>query len=370
MRLVDAHWYWRPTDAAARAVLERIAPGKAGIPAGKDNTDKTAVRAWWAATILPALKHVVPDELAARGVVAELLERAERDILPGYSQKTQDEWARYLKKLRAEFGSRRYARSEAEAVAGEYLRSMHLTAYLDAQARLGRPVAANKEVQALGRIFHVAKARWGYTEYNPVLQVEFNEEAPRLVYQPDAAFMAVYAKAPATLQVMMDIAQMNGVRRGMLLKLNLVDLVDAGVWITLNKRRKNAPVRRQLLRYIDDHGNETGLREVIARALEERKKVRGGQKVADLATAPLFLNRRGRRVSETGFNSMWQRAARGAGFGKHEFHFHDIKVKSLSDSPSLADAQERGGHLDPRTTASTYRAKPVEVVPLKRVSKK
>ncbi len=67
---------------------------------------------------------------------------------------------------------------------------------------------------------------------------------------------------------------------------------------------------------------------------------------------------------------MWQRAARAAGFGKHEYHFHDNRRKSASDAPSEQHAQDLLLHLDPRTTRGVYRAKPVEVPPLKRVSKK
>lgn len=372
MRLVDGRWHWRATDAATRLVLERLAPGKTSIAAGAENHDKTAARKWWVEKIVPELDRTVPIDMPARGLVREITARYRRDVLPTLAEKTQVERGRHLHNIDKRFGDRRYAKNEAEASTGEYLRAMHLTAYLDEQVKLKRPVQGNREVQALSRCFHIAKARWGLTEYNPCLHVEYNEETPRLQYQSDERFMRVYAKAPPLLQVMMDLAQMHGPRRGMLLRLNLVD-VDAaagGLWVTLNKKRRSAAARRQLIKFTDTQGNDTGLREVLDRALELRAQVRGGQKVADLETAPLFLNRRGRRVTETGFNSMWQRATRAAGFKAHEYHFHDNKVKSLSDSPSVADAQDRGGHLDPRTTREVYRARPVEVIPLPRVSKK
>lgn len=373
MRLVEGRWYWRPTDEATRLVLERLAPGKAGMPAGKENHHKAGARKWWAETILPAIDKAVPTDMPTRGLVREITARYRRDVLHTMADKTQVERGRHLDNIDKRFGDQRYAKNEAEASTGEFLRAMHLTAYLDEQLRLKRPVQGNKEVQALGRCFHIAKARWGLTEYNPCLQVEYNQETPRLRYQSDEKFMAVYAKAPPLLQVMMDLAQMHAPRRGMILRLNLGDddPVAGGLWVTLNKKRRDAPARRQLIKFIDAQGNDTGLREVLDRALELRAKVRGGQReVLDLATAPLFLNRKGKRVTETGFNSMWQRAARVAGFKAHEYHFHDNKVKSLSDSPSVADAQDRGGHLDARTTREVYRAKPVEVIPLPRVSKK
>ena len=124
----------------------------------------------------------------------EITARYRREVLPTLADKTKVERGRHLDNIDKRFGDRRYAKNEAEASTGEFLRAMHLTAYLDEQLRLERPVQGNREVQALSRCFHIAKARWGYTEYNPCLQVEYNEERPRLVYQPDDAFMKVYGK--------------------------------------------------------------------------------------------------------------------------------------------------------------------------------
>lgn len=113
------------------------------------------------------------------------------------------------------------------------------------------------------------------------------------------------------------------------------------------------------------------LRAVINRALGLRQTVRGGGKVVkDLDAAPLFLNRNGKAFTETGFNSMWQRARIAAGFDEaYALHFHDLKAKAVSDSPTFDDAMERGGRTDPRTTRRVYRRKPVKIIPLPSVSK-
>lgn len=72
-----------------------------------------------------------------------------------------------------------------------------------------------------------------------------------------------------------------------------------------------------------------------------------------------------------GFNWMWQRTRIAAGFDEaHQFHFHDLKAKAVSDSPDKIDAMARGGRVDMRTTRRVYRRKPTEIVPLPRVSKK
>jgi integrase len=367
---VKGRFYVRPVNEEMRRVFALKFPGRKCAPLGPD---KAEARKLWVKLFVTDR-----DETAQSGFCSEIIERYETDILPGLHPETKPEHERYCKTLRKAFGSMRYAKSEAEASAGPFLRSMHITQYLRAQEKIavynrhgtmiskGRAVASNKEVQCFSRMFRLAKTLWGYTEYNPCLQVEYNHEEPRGHYATDERFMRVYVKAAAVLQCMMDLAQMHGARRGMLLKLSLEDIADpTGIWVTLNKKKKTDTPKRQLILWNDE------LRAVINRALELRAKVRGGQKnVEDATRAPLFLNRFGRAISKTGFNSMWQRARIAGGFGQHEFHFHDIKAKSVSDSPSLIDGMERGGHTDLRMAKRVYRRKPVQIIPLPRVSKK
>lgn len=374
---VKGRYYVRPVNAEMRRVFAHRFPGKGSAPLG---ADKAEARKAWAKIFV---QEVAED--AQSGTVAQIIERYRIDVLPYLHPKTKSEHTRYCKTLAREFGHWRYAKSEAEAVTGPFLRSMHITQYLRREQKRevrnksgtliseGRAVASNKEVQCFSRMFRLAKTDWGYTEYNPCLQVEYNHEEPRGAYQSDENFMLVYEQARPLMQCMMDLAQMHGARRGMLIRLSLADLTDEGVWVTLNKRKKTETVRRQLWRYVDAQGNEAGLREVVARILELRWKIRGGKKqqnVEDLAKAPLFLNRFGKRMTETGFNSDWQRARVAAGFKRHEFHFHDIKAKAVSDSPDEIDAMNRGGHIELRTTRKVYRRKPTEIIALPRVSKK
>jgi integrase len=352
---VDGRYHVRPVNEEMRRIFAVAFPGKKSAPLG---ADKAEMRKRWVQLFVTER----PADTATAGTVAELIERFEREKIID----PKSEQARYCRTLRKELGARKYARSEAEASTGPFLRSMDVTRYLRAQEKALRRVAGNKEVQCLSRIFRLSKTEWGYTEYNPCLQVEYNVETPRGVYVSDDMFRKVYEKAPAIMQCMLELAQMSGARRGMLLKLTLADVTDDGVWLTPNKRKRNEAPRRRLVRWTDD------LRAVIARVLELRAKARGGQKaVTDLDTAPLFLNREGKAFTRTGFNSMWQRARRAAGFTEaHELHFHDMKAKALSDSPTLEDAMNRGDHVEPRTTRRVYQRKPVEVIPLPRVGKK
>jgi integrase len=362
-------YYARPVNAEMRRIFAAKFPGKGSAPLG---ADKAEARKEWVKLFI-----LEPEQPAQTGTVAEIIARYERDILPGLHPKTKAEHTRHCRNLLAEFGQWRYARSEAEAVTGAFLRSMHVTQYLRAEEKRevrnkygtviskGRAVASNKEVQCFSKMFKLARNLWGYTEFNPCRGVDYNLEEPRGFYASNSAFVRVYERAPPTLQCMMDLAQMHAARRGMLMRLALADITDDGIWFTLNKKKRTDAVRRQLIHWTDD------LRDVIARALELRAKVRGGQKnVEDAARAPLFLNRIGKAISESGFNSMWHRANRAAGFGQHQFHFHDVKAKSISDSPDINDAMDRGGHTDQRMARRVYRRKPIDVIPLPRVSKK
>lgn len=370
---VSGRYYVRPVNEQMRRIFDVAFPGKKSAPLGPD---KHEARKLWVKLFVTDL----PPDDAETGTVSELIDRYVREITPALHEKTGAEHKRYCKSLKVAFGLRHYARSEVEAASGNFLRSLDITRYLRSEAKRqvfrsfgdkqtmiadGRPVAANKEIQCLSRIFRLAKTEWGYTEYNPCLQVEYNPEAPRDEYHDDDAFMKVYEKAYPVMQCMMDLAQMHGARRGMLIKMSLACIKPDGLLLPINKKKPSDPQRYQKIMWSE------GLRHVIDRALELRQKVRGGKKdVADLDTAPLFLNRFGKAITETGFNSDWQRTRRRAGFGKHQFHFHDIKAKSVSDSPNEIDAMNRGGHMDMRTTRAVYRRKPIVVIPLDRVSGK
>jgi integrase len=371
--LVSGRYYVRPVNAEMRQVFAIKFPGKKSAPLG---ADKEAMRRQWVKLFVADISK---DEAPA-GTVGELIDRYERDVIAlmpeGEPKKKQQ---RECTSLRDAFGARAYAKSEPEAATGLYLRTMDVQRYLDQEAvrefkdhneniQKGRPVAANRDVKRLSRIFRLAKTKWGYTEYNPCLQVEYNPEFERDIYHDDDAFMAMYNKASPVMKCLMDLAQMNGARRGMLLRLTLkdADLTNPkGLRLTLNKRRHGRPAKYRYAPWTDE------LVDVIKAALAHRGTVRGGKKeVADLETAPLFLSRTGKPYGISAFNTEWRRTRDRAKVPAHAFHFHDIKKKALSDSPTLADAQERGDHADPQITQRVYRTKPAVVKPLPRVSGK
>jgi integrase len=369
VELKRGRYYVRPVNEEMRRVFAAKFPDKRTAPLG---ADKLEMRKAWVALFVTADQ---PSE-AKPGTVAELIDRFERDVFPKLSEKEQGNAKSYLRNLQAAFGERRYARTENEAglSADKFLRTMHVQRYLDAEGsrevthngavKQGRPVAVNREIRLFRKIFIFAK-RWGYVEYNPVNDIAFHDEAPRAIYIDDDAFMHVYQKATPTLQCMMDLAQMHGARRGMLIKATLACITDDGLLLPLNKKKKTHPQRYQLIRWNDE------LRAVIDRWLVIRARIRGAQStVMDSPDAPLFLTRKGKRYTPNSFGPMWTRARHRAGVEAHAFHFHDIKAKAVSDSPDDIDAMNRGGHMDLRTTKRVYRRLPTQIIPLPQVSKK
>ena len=76
----------------------------------------------------------------------------------------------------------------------------------------------------------------------------------------------------------------------------------------------------------------------------------------------LFANRQGRRVSVTGFRSMWRRAmVRYTSKGGIRFNEHDIRKTVAMQAKTLDEAQRLLGHQESKTTARVYRIGSVEV---------
>ncbi|MFA7278596.1 MAG: tyrosine-type recombinase/integrase [Sterolibacterium sp.] len=360
-RCVDGRWYWRPTDEATREICQRLAPGRASISCG---ATKEEARQWWVKTVLPAMDKAWESTDAA-GTLTELLALFEEREIPHLkSEAAREAYLRNCGVLKKEFGTRRYAKSETEAARGNCLRRMDMQRYLD-DARATRPVAANKEIHMLHRVFRLASARWGLTEYNPCATVEYNQEIPRDTYINDTAYQAVYSVASPVLKCMMDIAQMTGARAGMIYDIRLADDAEEGLWIRPNKLKRGESKKSQIFEWTTD------LKDTIDRAKEIRRHVQGGQgEVAVMPHAYLFLTRAGKPYTKESFKSLWVRALTKAKVQRGDFHFHDIRAKAGSDSDSDAGAQKLLNHTDPTTTKRVYRRRPVEATPLPAVPRK
>lgn len=189
-RLVDGRWYWRPTDTATAMAAQALI-NKGRRPPGF--ADKRAAREWWVKTIIPILDQVAPEQPADHGTFSELIQLYRQNGMSKRGGKalrprTAVEYEKYLLVLEKAFGHRRYARSEAEAAIGDYIRKADIRRFL---AEAKGPKLANRQIAAMSSIFrHGINA--GRTEYNPCLTVERNAEVPRERYVENWEVEAVY----------------------------------------------------------------------------------------------------------------------------------------------------------------------------------
>ena len=189
-RLVHGRWYWRPTDVATSMVAQALID-RGQRPPGF--ADKRAAREWWAKTIIPLLDRVAPEDPADRGTFSELIQLYRQNGMAKKGGKplrprTATEYEKHLAVLERSFGRRRYARSEAEAATGDFIRKVDIRRFL---AEAKGPKLANRQIAAMSSVFrHGVNA--GRTEYNPCLTVEKNSETKRERYVENWEVDAVY----------------------------------------------------------------------------------------------------------------------------------------------------------------------------------
>jgi len=359
VRAVKGRYYVRPVNEGMRRVFSRAFPGKATAPLG---ADKAGMRQRWVELFC------VPPERSEDGTVAAIVDKFMADELtridaktqrPLYAETTRKAYRLASTRIKKTFGEYRYAKTEAEAVSGRFLRSMHLNAYLR-ENETTRPAAADQEVSFLKSMFACAR-RWGWAEYNPCVGVEMNGYTPRDVLPSDELFMRVYRVASPTLQCMMDLAQMCGPRRGAIAALTLADDRPEGLRIVANKVRRRQKAKEVIYPWTDD------LRAVFERAKAIRQHRRGSGRVESIH---LFLTRKGKPYNGSALDRQWRTARLLAGIEAHAFHFHDIRGKSGSESADEIEAMKRLAHADLRTTRRIYRRAPDVVTPLPAVSRK
>lgn len=341
MQEVAGRWYWRPTDAASRAVCEQIAPGKTSIPAGKD---KQTARQWWAKTILPRLDaQEAPDP---DGTIASLVTAYLKS--PQYlklAEKTRAEYDRALKGLNSKWGGIRFARSEDEASRGDYFRRMHVAGHLDAAEA---KVAANRQVAALSSAFAVA-IRTGRTEYNPCRGVERNSERPRRRLVTHSEYARLKHAAPPVIRIAMLLARLTGMREGDLLALTWRQVSGGELHVTPRKTAESTGMSQRIV-----------ITPSLNAVLEAAKRLRG-----NVRSITVLHTGSGQAYTQSGFQTMWQRTVKASGV--EDVHFHDLRALAVTDKErkDRGSGSDLAGHADPRTTRKIYRRGAVKVSPVR-----
>lgn len=357
MRKVGRYWYWRGTDALTKEIEAKLRAAAVGMRCGETPIQ---ARLWWERHISPALAAALPtDEVA--GTVEQIIRQYEADELIKFKRAaTKTEYEGRIRRVRAAFGKRRYARSEAEALSPGVLQSVAITRHLHDNRQRGS--SANKDVQLLSRMFRLAKVRWGLTTYNPCEDVEYLPEAPRDQYVSDSRYAEIYEAAGPVLQCMLEIASQTGAREGMIFDIRLGDFDDEGIELRVTKKRNAAGFTTKVYAMTPD------LKAALDRAKDLRKGNRGG--AASLPADYLFITKQGKPYSKESFKTLWRRVRERLGLGPREVTFHDMRAKAASDATSDQAAQELLHHEDVKVTRRVYRRKVPTSTPLPSVIKR
>lgn len=270
-----------------------------------------------------------------------LFDRYEKEVLAKKHQKTKDVQEAQLVLLRKIF-----ERMEPGAVLPK-----HIAQYLDKRGATA-PVAANREIALLSHVFKKA-IRWGILSINPCTGVERNDEEPRDRYVQDWEFAAVYQRASAHLQIIMDLAYITGQRQADILAIRLSDLTDEGILFKQAKTKMKLCVEWS-----------PALEAVVERAKAQKKEIQ---------SLYLISNKKGQKYTSSGIQTAWQRlmvdcmATEDKDGNKIEpviterFTFYDIRAKARSDG----EDKRLLGHANPEKMARTYQRKAVKVKPVK-----
>lgn len=295
-----------------------------------------------------------PD-FAVAGTVEELLRQYEIKTLPSIkNQHTMVAYTGAIKVLRQQFGHRRYATSDADALSPGVLRPPEMNQYLVDNG--DRSNAAKKEISLLGRVFRLARTHWGLTTFNPVAGVEYPSQPPRDAYIDDALFLRMREAAGPVLRCTMDIASQTGARRGMIFDIRIADIQPDHLVIRVSKKKTRTGFEE--VRYVIT----PDLRNVLDEALAIRRTTPGGDAINPHDF--LFVTRNGAPYFGENFKRLWKTMRDKVGLASWSFTFHDIRAKAASDSDSDEAAQKLLVHADARITRRVYRRKAATVQPL------
>ncbi len=215
----------------------------------------------------------------------------------------------------------------------EAIKPRHVYGYMAKRPR----VSGNREAAVLSAVLSWA-VRKGIIDFNPIYgQVKKEKETPRdRLPTPEELQLFLDTAGNDFLRGYCALKRITGMRQGQLLDINLTYQWDGEVLtIPGSKRGKDVEYEGE------------ALKTVITSILGRR-----------LPRGHLFLNRRRKPVTATGFRSMWRRAMdKFEEAGGERFNEHDIRAMVASEAKTLEHAQALLGHQDSRVTRRVYRRK-------------
>ncbi|MGT2453740.1 site-specific integrase [Cupriavidus basilensis] len=185
------------------------------------------------------------------------------------------------------------------------LKTMHGYQFLDARAKSGAPIKANKELSQMSTICNYA-VRWGLIEANPFVGMMLNkaEKDVRAISRRQVVRFYLWSlrqgQAYRTMGCAAMFTYLTGFRAAEVRPFHLSGLSDDGVRVIGAKRKKGEAVVVKVRDW------SPRLRAVVERAKQTVADT--APKKAVVKSLYLFPNRKGQPYSKSGWGSVWQDA--------------------------------------------------------------
>jgi len=288
-------------------------------------------------------------------LMEQLFERVLIEHIPTLAPKSQEMYRDCLKRLTAAFkGNAIWA-----------IETHHCYKYRDAAHKAHGPNIAKHDLQVLSLSFSKA-IEWASRKDHPIIGKGFRKPSTqqRDRYIEDWEIVECLSIKPRRkrgsvlmAQAYMRIRLLTALRRTDLLKMNVSQLREDGIYAQPSKTKKS-----------------TGKKIIIGWSPELREAIDMALAARPLDVGPLlFCNRYGEPYikddgNAKGWDSIWQRYIKRVLKEtnlKESFADRDLRAKCASDLETLEHARQLLAHADGRITKRVYRRKPERVRPLR-----
>jgi integrase len=281
------------------------------------------------------------------GSAADLIERFRTEIAPEhYRDQSKDG-------LAVREGSYKNLIKFFGKMAPQTMKTIHGYQYLDARAKAGGPIRANKEMALMSTICRYA-IKWGVIEENPfkdMMQNQRDRDVRAISRSQIVRFYLWSRRQNAQFQTLGCAAMftyLTGFRAAEVRPFHTSGLTDEGVRVVGAKRKKGEDEVVKLREW------SLRLRVVVTRA----------RKIHKVERMYLFANRHGKPYTRSGWGSVWQDAMLAwIGCTPKELVGHPLYFSLLDIRPAAittkieqrkADAYDFAAHANPSTTHKHY----------------
>lgn len=264
-------------------------------------------------------------QLSADSLFRTVADKFEREVIPTKAARTQKDYKRHLAVLRKVFDEMPMGAIEPH----------HVRRYLNLRMKASL-VQSNRERAVLSYLFNWARGEGIVSIPNPCAGIHGKKEKAREVYVDDAAYKAVWDKAPPAVRDAMDLAKFTGQRPADVLKMARTDIRDDCLEVRQGKTGKRLRIE---------------LSGELA-ALVERIKARTASAGEDRKVSSVYLvqDDAGQPFTYWRFVKLFQEARDAAG---QVWQFRDLRAKAGTEKTEEAgprEAQRLLGHASVTTT--------------------